>query len=54
MVRQEQVSTWSKEQLTPKRWSFVISEWVEVTTLVVTCQVSQWTFALAGQPGTCM
>ena len=53
MVRQEQVSTGSKEQLT-KRWSFVISEWVEVTTLTVTCRVSWWTFALAGQPGTCM
>lgn len=53
MVRWEQVSTRSKEQLT-KRWSFVISEWVEVTALMVTCQVSWWMFALAGQPGTCM
>lgn len=33
VARQEQVSTRSKEQLT-KRWGFVISEWVEVTTLV--------------------
>lgn len=53
MVKWEQVSTRSKEQLT-KSWSFVISGWVEVATLTVTCQISWGTFALAGQRGACM
>lgn len=28
--------------------------WVEAAVLSVLCQVSQWPFALAGQPGACM
>lgn len=52
LVRQEQVST---ERGAAGWWMEVCHlGWVEAAVLSVLCQVSQWPFAPAGQPGACM